>query len=139
MNSFVFDASVVLGFLLQGKKEAEREIALLLEQAAANKLQIFSTPLLVFEVGNGLKYSSKDGFTAEGLMEAFADCSIEYIAFSKTQTVEILRLSQELNTTFYDTSYHYLALFQKTTLLTADEKYFNKGKELGNIKLLKFS
>jgi predicted nucleic acid-binding protein len=139
MNSFVFDASVVLGFLLQGKKEAAREIALLLEQAAANKLQIFSTPLLVFEVGNGLKYSSKDGFTAEGLMEAFADCSIEYIAFSKTQTVEILRLSQELNTTFYDTSYHYLALFQKTTLLTADEKYFNKGKELGNIKLLKFS
>ena len=139
MNSFVFDASVVLGFLLQGKKEAAKEIALLLEQAAQRKLEILSTSLLVFEVGNGLKYSSRDEVATRGLLEAFVDCQIKYIEFSKPQMVEILRLSQELNTTFYDTSYHYLALFNKTTLLTADEKYFNKAKKLGNIKLLKFS
>jgi predicted nucleic acid-binding protein len=45
-------------------------------------------------------------------------------------------LSIALNHHLFDTLYHAVALEEQATLLTADEVYFNKAKDLGGIQRL---
>jgi predicted nucleic acid-binding protein len=46
-------------------------------------------------------------------------------------------LSNTLNHHLFDTLYHAVALEEGATLVTADEAYFNKAKNLGAIQLLR--
>jgi predicted nucleic acid-binding protein len=45
-------------------------------------------------------------------------------------------LSIRLNHHLFDTLYHAVALHLGALLITADEQYFRKAKDIGNIKLL---
>ena len=46
-------------------------------------------------------------------------------------------LSMALNHHLFDTLYHAVALEEQATLVTADEAYFSKAKDLGAIQLLR--
>ena len=46
-------------------------------------------------------------------------------------------LSMALNHHLFDTLYHAVALEEQATLVTADEAYFGKAKDLGAIQLLR--
>jgi predicted nucleic acid-binding protein len=46
-------------------------------------------------------------------------------------------LSTALNHHLFDTLYHAVALEEQATLVTADEAYFSKAKDLGAIQLLR--
>lgn len=139
MITYILDASTVLNFLMKPEYPATKEFAKIIRDAEDNKVELFSTNLLPLEVGNGLRYAFENENLAKEPLEAFLNLRISYISLNNTQYSETLRLSYQLKSTFYDTSYHILALFLKGVFLTSDEKYFNKAKELGSIKLLKFS
>ncbi len=65
---------------------------------------------------------------------------LDILEFSILDNLEIYqlasKLSIELNHHLFDTLYHAVALNQQALLITADKKYFQKAKVLGNIVLL---
>ena len=136
MKKYVLDASVILNFLLSEKVTVSREIAVLLRKAKSKKVTLCSSYLLPLEVGNGLRYGLADEKLADEVLEKFLNLPIEFYNFSAVHHARILRLSYGSKTSFYDASYHFLAMFLKGTFLTADAKYFRKAKQLENIELV---
>lgn len=47
-----------------------------------------------------------------------------------------MQLSRRLGHHLFDTLYHAVAFEENTTLVTADERYYNKASVLGSIMLL---
>jgi len=69
-------------------------------------------------------------------LEKFLKLPIEFFGFSEVHYIKILNLSYQFGTSFYDTSYHFLAKLLKGVFLTADKDYFKKARGFGCIKLL---
>lgn len=135
MKIYVLDASVVLTFLLSKSRLAEKEFIKILKQARVGKAKLYSSYLLPLEVGNGLRYSLSDEVLADEVFQKFLNLPIEFFVFSSPHYSKILQLSYFFQTSFYDTSYHFLAKLLKGDFVTCDVEYFKKAKKLGNIKL----
>jgi len=136
MKKYVLDASVILNFLLGEKVTVSKKVVVLLRKAKLKKIKLCSSYLLPLEVGNGLRYSLIDEKLANEVLEKFLNLPIEFYNFSAIHHARILRLSYGSKTSFYDASYHFLAMFLKGTFFTADAKYFRKAEQLGNIELV---
>ena len=63
-----------------------------------------------------------------------------YLNFLLSDNLEIYhqasKMAIRLNHHLFDTLYHAVAINQQAILITADKKYYQKAKELGNIALL---
>jgi len=136
MKVYVLDASVVLTFLLGKNSSVEKNFIKFLNQAKTGRVKLFSSYLLPLEVGNGLRYSLEDEKLAIEVLEKFLKLPIEFFGFSEVHYIKILNLSYQFGTSFYDTSYHFLAKLLKGVFLTADKDYFKKARGFGCIKLL---
>ena len=136
MKIYVLDASVVLTFLLEKDSSLEKNFIKFLNQAKSGKVKFFSSYLLPLELGNGLRYSLKNEELAREVLEKFLKLPIEFFVFSEAHYLKILNLSYQFGTSFYDTSYHFLAKLLKGVFLTADKDYFKKARGFGCIKLL---
>lgn len=136
MNYYVLDASVVLTFLSEKRPLVAREFGKVLKEAKHGKARLYSTHLLPLEVGNGLRFSLTDEELACETFKKLFNLPINLRGFSLSQLIKILKLSFQFKTSFYDTSYHFLAKLLKGIFLTSDSQYFKKAKELGNIELL---
>lgn len=136
MKIFVLDASVVLTFLLGKNSSIATNFIKILNQAKDGKVKLYSSYLLPLEAGNGLRYSLEDEKLAAEILEKFLKLPIELFVFSEAQYTKILNLSYQFDTSFYDTSYHFLAKLLKGVFLTADKDYFEKAKGFGSIRLL---
>lgn len=135
MPIYVFDASVILNYLLDENKDVGKEIKNIFRQEKSGKTQIYSVNLLPFEVGNVLKNKlSQDN--NKKIFGLFKKQHIIYKSLALDQMEEIISLSCQFDTTVYDTSYHYLAKILGGTFITCDRNYFNKAKTWGNIKLI---
>lgn len=136
MKIIVLDASVILNFLLEEKTPLKKKFSEILKQTEAGKAKLYSPYLLSLEVGNGLRFSFSDEALAGKVLQKFLALPIDFFVFSKAHYLKILQLSYLLDSSFYDTSYHFLAKLLKGVFLTCDEKYYKKAEKLGNIKLL---
>lgn len=136
MKVYVLDASVVLTFLLGKNTSLVKNFTKILKQAKSGQAKLYSSHLLSLEVSNGLRYSLEDNKLAAEVLEKFLKLPIEFFVFSEVHYAKILNLSYQFNTSFYDTSYHFLAKLLKGIFLTVDEDYFEKAKKLGSIRFL---
>lgn len=136
MKIFVLDASVMVNYLLTLNSHVVAEVSSILEEARQGKVSLQSSYLLPFEAGNALRYSSLAPDQARAALEKLSALPLNYFVFNAPQLNEILEKSSLLKTTFYDTSYHFLALLLGGTFLTADQDYFKKAKKLGRIELV---
>lgn len=136
MKSYIVDASVILTFLLETNRSLEKNFTKFLKKVKADKAKFHSSYLLPLEVGNGLRYSLLDEKLANEVFQKFSSLPIQLSFFSNPQLTKILQLSYRFKSTFYDTSYHYLAKFLKGIFLTADSEYYKKAKKFGQIELL---
>lgn len=123
MKSVVVDASVILKWVLPPDNEPHQTQALELRDAFINeKLQLFVPTLWYFEVGNLLSR-----IFPEQAGEQLKDLTVILESAEKHSSPnyqsEILRLTKRYGVTFYDASYHALAIVEKGALFTADEKY----------------
>lgn len=134
MKIYILDASVVLNFLLREDSLTEKKFINLLQKAKSKKIKLYSSYLLPLEVGNGLRYTLTDEELAQEALEKFLNLPIEFFVFKPLHYGKIIELSYQLKTSFYDTSYHFLAKLLKGTFLTADNQYFKKAQRLGNIE-----
>lgn len=117
----VVDASFVLAYLLPD--EATARVDELFEDYQAGKLSLVSSPLLPFEVLNGLigaiKTKRLKQTKAIKLGKAFLQLPIEY---EELDYVEVFKLALAKNLTVYDASYLLVAKTIGATLLTFDKQ-----------------
>ena len=125
------DASVLLKWALESDDEDDREQALALKDSWLSGACLVLVPTLwVFEVGNilGIKRSA----SARQLLQAMVDLELEERAPQSYFEV-IYRLMGRHKVTFYDASYHGLAIHMGGTFLTADAAYAKKTSAAGHV------
>ncbi len=134
-SKLIIDASVVIKLIAEEAGDAE-QIHLLRENIALQKHKLAAPTLLEWELGNYL--GRKLDFT-----EA---CSrLSYIKLLRISLYNLSAQHKELafkimhsvpGASFYDASYHALALSQNATFITCDYRYYEKSKQLGGVVLL---
>lgn len=115
---FVIDASFVLSFLLnEGNKKVEK----LFLEYINGKIDLISTTLLSYEVGNGLRSAvlrkrlSKE--KSRELYKSFIDFALKS---EEINYPDVLKMALLKNISFYDASYIYLADKLSLQFLTLD-------------------
>ncbi len=136
MNRYVLDASVIVKWLIpESPIEHDVEQALaLLAGLRDNTISVRQPPHWLAEVvavGVRLK--------PDTITDDIADLQ-ELGIFTETATQPIWEtacsLSHRLHHHLFDTLYHAVALKSDAVLITADEHYFRKAQNIGNILLL---
>ena len=69
-------------------------------------------------------------------MDILLDYEFKEFQMSKDLCRLILELIHDLKVTFYDASYHALAIDQGGKFITSDKKYFDKVRDKSHIQLL---
>lgn len=130
----VIDASVILKVVLT-ENEADQQVAIaIIKRFQQNKLTIRLPIFWTFEVGNILIRKTEQ-FEAD--YKSTLDLDFQTQSFSNEELIQIGIFAKNFKISYYDAAYHFLAKLLNSTFVTADEKYFNKTKEIGNIVLLK--
>ena len=137
MKIYVIDASVILKVFLNESTSVIDEFSTILKKTQEKKVTLLSSKMLNIEVANGLRFSVKDQVEAIKTFKDFMSLPIKTFVITKLQNEKTIKLSYELGTTVYDTSYHVLAKAHNAIFLTCDEKYYEKAKDLGDIELIK--
>ena len=136
MTCYILDASIVVGFILGKEGIKSATISKLIKDSRVSKVKLYSTIFLPFEVGNALRYSLPNAEIATETLRIFSGLPIELFDFTPSHYEEIMEMSCQIGTTFYDSAYHFLAKLLDGIFLTADSQYFKKAQKLGGIQLL---
>lgn len=136
MKTYVIDASVVVGAIMLSNERAHKEFTSLLLQSHEHQAVLYSIPLVVAEITNGMRYSTKDADFAKESLTKFFSLPIETIEVTSEQWKSAMAQSYAHGTTVYDTIYHVVAMALGATFITCDGEYYKKAKSLGNMKLI---
>jgi len=116
------DASILLKWVLPAEGESYVEQALSMRDAfVAGKISLLVPELWYYEVGNTL--SRKYPNEAEGLLSGLQAMGFDVITPDQRWQTAILQLVSAYHVTFYDASYHALAMVNDGLFVTADERY----------------
>ena len=119
-STFIVDASFILAFLLQ---ENNSKVDKILNQYKDEKINLISTMLLKYEVGNGLRTAVLrkriNMIQAQALYQAFLELDI---IEEKVNYPQVFKLALSKKVTFYDASYLYLACYNRLRLLSFDKR-----------------
>ncbi|MEM2917841.1 MAG: type II toxin-antitoxin system VapC family toxin [Candidatus Bathyarchaeia archaeon] len=131
MRVYVVDASVASRFLLVD--DLSDKAVLVLEDFLEGKLDLRSPELLVYEVGNTLWKSVRNGFIsldeAVEKFSLFLELRINSVNLSVEEHKEILEWSVKNDATYYDSAYVKACMKVNGTLLTADNFLYKKSRE----------
>lgn len=136
MNTYVFDASVVINVILKEDKDTYSFVQKITREIRCGKAKIVIPNFMLLELSNALRFKLLDKNRAQKAYLSFFKTPVEFQNFSIDQVLEIQNQAYELGTTVYDTSYHYLAKILDGTFVTCDKNYYSKAKSWGNIKLV---
>jgi predicted nucleic acid-binding protein len=131
----VVDASVALKWFLRGLP-AELHVAeaeAVLSVIGQGRTELFAPGHWIAEVIAVLS-RTKPGAVDDALI--FLDDMRPVIVAGVPVVKRAAQLSIALNHHLFDTLYHAVALEEQATLVTADEAYFGKAKDLGAIQRL---
>lgn len=133
---FIPDSSVMIKWCV--KEEEDRDQIIRMQKDFLEKKITLLVPLLLeWELNNYLGRNFKPKIATE----KYSYYKMLELTGYMT-SVELSHLSFEImgkcpGVTFYDASYHALALSRQGIFLTADKKYYEKAKKMGGIMLLK--
>ena len=136
---YILDASVMIKLIAQESgdtDEIETSIQKLTDDIQKEKIKTISLPLMCWEIGNWAARAFPE--QALAIMSLLPNFEMEEQRLNldiSHRTFEIMR--QYPRVTFYDASYHGLALYLGGEFLTNDKAYYDSAKSLGHIKLLK--
>ena len=132
MRRLVPDASVLLKWVLPSSNETLVSEAIAVRDAhVTGRVELLLPSLWLYEAGNTLarKYPTHGEIMHSDIVD-FGIRTVEPTSAVLRTTFDLVR---RWGVTFYDASYHALALAHRATLITADERYFAKAKEAGSI------
>lgn len=132
---FIADASVLVKWAIREVPNLE-EALLLRDNLIEGKVEMI-VPVHCFpEVGNLLGREHRR-IALSFFTFLITSEILEYPLNLNTLTIAFSLMGQYHGISFYDASYHALAIEQKGTFITADKKYFEKTKKEGRVMLLK--
>jgi predicted nucleic acid-binding protein len=137
MRPIVPDASVLIKWSLpEGAEEDQNTAKELLEELAYERIRVMVPALWYFEVGNTLarKYPDQADASLQHLQSILQDCVAEASQECRRRTIDLVRRHR---VTFYDASYHALAIIHDGVFVTADEKYLQAVAGEPNLMHLK--
>jgi predicted nucleic acid-binding protein len=128
---YVVDASVVAKWILQG--EPYQESATKLKNDFASGTVLLSAPAFITqEVGNalwrGLRLGRITEEDAQAALEALNDMSIKLHESDWTQVSQALSIACKLDLVVYDAMYLFFSDKMKASLITADDKLYEKSR-----------
>jgi predicted nucleic acid-binding protein len=130
------DASVILKWAFDTPDESYKDKAVsFLNAWIDGKCEIALPKLWSYEVGNVLMMKMPEH--AQEVMEIFLGYDFMEYDMSLELCKETFRLMQRYSVTFYDAVYHAVAFLQKGKLLTADESYCKKVRDMKNVMNLR--
>lgn len=126
----------MLKWALEKDEGPDVKQALALQAAfVAGEVDLRVPTLWRYEVANILGLKKPD--LAEEWLKVLLDYEIEEVPLVRGYGVAVLKLMQEIKgVTFYDCSYHALAIRNHGVYVTADRDYVKKAKRKGHISLL---
>ena len=130
---YVIDASTAIKWVVD---EKHSEVALKIRYFYELDLIYLLVPSVFFwEVLNTISRKKPEmamPFLSEIKMADILECRL-----SESQTLKSIELMQKYpKISFYDASYHALAIEEQGTFITADKKYYEIAKKEGHIQLL---
>ena len=136
MRGYVPDASVMLKWVLGDDQESDQDRALsLLNAWVGGEINLSAPEIWQYEVGNFLGREVPE--VAMEKMKLLLDLKITSISLTSEMFRRCFEWMEINQVTFYDASYLAVAYETQSTLITADEKFFDKMGEKDNICLLK--
>ena len=125
MKLVVPDASVLLKWVLPEEREPDVAQAIALRDAfLASRIRLQVPPLWFYEAGNVLAAHYPD--SAAERLAALTSFRIPEARPNAAWREQIIKIATTHNVTFYDASYHALAVMLGGVFVTADEKYQRK-------------
>ncbi|HEY3130168.1 MAG TPA: type II toxin-antitoxin system VapC family toxin [Acidobacteriota bacterium] len=136
MRTVVPDASVILKWVLREEGEDEGSALSVFHDFADGLLDIVTHHLWLYEVANVLVLKADLKESLRNL-DFLLDQDFRVIEpFRRTAHLTI-KMALDFGVTYYDASYHALAMQERAVFITADERYYRKAKTRGSILLLK--
>ena len=130
------DASVLLKWIVPGDDEQDTGAALSLRAAAlSGAISLVAPQLWMYEVGNTLAKRFPE--QADHLLTAFVDFQIAEARLDALWRERALSLTRVYGVTFYDASYHAVALIHGGLFVTADARYVRQADNAGGLVLLR--
>lgn len=131
----VLDASVIVKWLFADpdREELTAEATALMNAVVEGRIVAMQPPHWLAEVGAVLARATPR--TAERDISMLCGLSLEVMDEPHVMQ-RACRLSISLNQHLFDTLYHAVALEQGATLISADRRYYNKARHLGQIAYL---
>lgn len=139
MKTVVIDANIfVKTFLQEEDSEQARE---LLSFCLKNDVSLLVPSLFQYEVFSVLRHKDIEYSLAINILKKFLNANLRVIELNfdiAEKAFVISKTGHEKSgfPTFYDSSYHALAMLKDCDFITADKRYYEQTKELGHIKLL---
>jgi predicted nucleic acid-binding protein len=135
MKTIVVDASVILKWVLGDEREADQGKAMeLLHAWAEGRCELAAPSLWAFEAGNILgRFLDKEAQEKMELLLGLGICSVE---LTPEMTGMISAWMQDKAVTFYDAAYLAAAHDRNALLVTADQSFARKMRDVQGICLL---
>ena len=135
MRNYITDASVILKWVLDEDRDADRHKALdLLKTWAEGRARIFAPSLWRYEVGNFLGRECPT--EADQKMALLLDLHLEEISFNTQFCHRCFTWMKEKKITFYDAVYLSSAIEIQGVLITANERFVKKMGKMDHLCLL---
>ncbi len=136
MNHYVLDASVIVKWLIPENPDEHN-----VDEALALLSALREGTIVVWQPCHWLAEIAAVGvrLKPDTITDDIADLQeLGIVSVTEPQALWNIAcsLAIRLNHHLFDTLYHAVALHSGALLITADEQYFRKAKEIGNIKLL---
>jgi predicted nucleic acid-binding protein len=130
------DASVILKLVLEREDEADLLNAFhIIDEFLAGTIEIRLPSLWRYEVGNTL--GMKRSRMAKDAMDALLAYEFEEESLHREYCLDVLGFMEEVKgISFYDASYHMLALREGGMYVTADQRYIGRAGGKGHVVLL---
>lgn len=132
MNIIVSDASVILTALFGNNNRIAAKLDRLLHDKNS---VVHILPFTVIEFANGLRFSTRDISIASQAIERLTKLALPVVTIAPADIHAITELSYRLDTTVYDTAYHYAAIIHDGVFITCDSGYHKKAASLKHIEL----
>lgn len=132
----VADASVLLKWFLPPERESHADRADRLRAAHVDGTVTLCVPTLAeYELSNTLsRVKSREDALAD--MVDFQALELRAETMTRARLERAIGLVARFGVTFYDASYHALAMEMSTMLITADERYRERAGSAGHIRPL---
>ena len=140
MQKFVIDSSVFIKLFLPEEEDSKKAF-FLMDKIINEQIEVLAPRLFYYEV---FGIARKNGIPSEevwSILQDYEGSLLHYVKEDWETTQKTLSICETGNKksgfpTFYDASYHALALLHNCDFITADRRHYEKTKKLGHVRLL---